>query len=190
MGIPKESALTLRANSVQSPPALIANLCSVLEVKDKVIVKGIYLASELSPWPLPLRVIIDMQLQLGLRISEVLRIRSFDILPLGKLRIRASKRGQDRIENYTDAYGFLKFCKRNGVQPFSDYNRFFIYRAYKKEGISLFHSKTKRMSVTHALRHKLVHELEKEVDQMSLISDILGHKSRRSIESYLKKKGG
>jgi len=188
MGLPKESALSIGNKSVKTPSAHNAILCEVQELFTPIIRKALFLSSKLSPWPISLRVLIDLQMRFGLRISEVLRINYSDLMPLGQIRIKASKRGKSRIINYSDDYDYLRFCRANGVKPFGDYDRFFIYREYKKQGIMLFHEKDKKYSVTHAFRHLLVTMLRNEVEDNSLISDVLGHKSRKSIESYIVKK--
>lgn len=185
MGIPKESVLSLGNKSVKTPSAHNAILCEVRDLFTPVVKKAMFLSSELSPWPVSLRVLIEIQLLFGLRVSEALSIGYADLMALGRIRISASKRGTSRIINYADRYGYLEMCRRNGVNPFADYNRFFIYREYKKNGIMLFHEKDKKYSVTHAFRHLLVTMLKSEIEDKSLISDILGHKSRKSIESYM-----
>lgn len=184
----EQSILTARKDAVKNPSAHNANLCSLLEQLNPVIRKALYLTSVYSTWPIALRVLLDMQLKLGLRISEVLRLRPIDILSMDKVRIRASKRGRDRLVNYTDIYGYLNICKKTGMIPFLDYDRFFIYRLYKKEGLMLFHEKDKKYSVTHAFRHLLVQEITRQVEDVSLLSELVGHKSRKSIDSYLPKK--
>lgn len=185
MGVPKESALSLGDKSVKTPSAHNAILCEVRNLFTPVVKKAMFLSSEFSPWPLSLRVLIELQLLYGLRVSEALSIGYADLMALGRIRIRASKRGTSRIINYADRYGYLEMCRRNGVKPFADFNRFFIYREYKKHGIMLFHEKDKKYSVTHAFRHLLVAMLKSEIDDKSLISDLLGHKSGKSIESYM-----
>lgn len=186
MGLPKNSALSVGTKSVKKPSAHNAILCELQETFTPVVQKALFLSSELSPWPLSLRVLIDLQLHFGLRVSEVLKINYPDLMPLGRIRIKASKRGVSRIINYTDRYGYLEFCRKTGTSPFADYNRFFIYREYRKNGIMLFHEKDKKYSVTHAFRHLLVTMLRKDIADKSLISDVLGHKSKKSIESYIK----
>jgi len=184
MDLRKGNTNTILTKSVKGTPAQNAILCGVLEAVNPVVSKALYLSSGVSSWPVPMRVIIDIQLREGLRVSEVLRIRHNDILSLGRLKVTASKKGQDRVINYDDPYGYLKFCKTNGVTPFKDYDRFFLYRAYKKEGIVLFHDLDKKSSVTHALRHLLVQQLTKEIEDKSLISTVLGHKSTKTISWY------
>lgn len=184
----QKSIMEAGIKSVQIAPAHNAKLCSVLEDLHPVVRKALYLSSAYSPWPIPLRVLLDMQLKLGLRISEVLRIRGVDLFSMDKVRIRASKRGRDRLVNYIDSYGYLKLCRSTGMIPFSDYDRFFIYRLYRKEGLMLFHEKDKKYSVTHAFRHLLVQELTKGIEDSSLMGDFIGHRFPDSIKSYLPRK--
>jgi len=184
MELRKGNANSLLDSSVLNPSAPNAILCAVRDGLDPVVSKALALTAKASPWPVPMRVIIDIQVRHGLRISEVLRIKHSDILTLGRLKITASKNGQDRIINYEDSFDYLRFCKANGVTPFKDYDRFFLYRAYRKEGIMLFHDFDKKYSVTHALRHLVVQQLTKEIEDKSLISSIMGHKSTKTLSWY------
>lgn len=183
--IDKKSSLVLRIKSVPNPTAQYAIPCSVLEEPTGLVLKAVTLSGSASPWPIPLRLIIHLQLLFGLRISEVLNITNYDLLSLGRIKIRTQKRGQDRIINYSDTYKYLDFCRKTSSHPFRDYNRFFVYREYKKHGIGLFHSKTGRYSITHSFRHIAAQTLNKEVKDKKLISNYIGHKSLKSLESYL-----
>lgn len=187
MGIPKGSILSKSNKSVQNPPAHNAILCALRDDLNPIVKKALCLSSEHSHWPLPMRVIIDMQVRHGLRISKVLRITKLDLISIDKIRIKASKRGTDRLISYRDTFGYLDFCKKTSSMPFKDYDRFFLYRAYRKEGIALFHDKDKKYSVTHAFRHLLVNQLVSEIEDNSLISDSIGHKSKKSLDNYIKK---
>lgn len=182
----RKNMITIGTKSVQKPSAHTAILCSVPGAGNPLLIKALTLSSDKSHWPIPLRVIIDLQLRLGLRISEVLKITPRDLMPLGRVRIRSSKRGKDRIVNYQDSFGYLEKCNNLSIVPFMDYDRFFIYRAYKKEGIMMYHSKGKKYSVTHLFRHLLAVSLDGQVDDKSLISDFIGHKSLKSLDSYVK----
>lgn len=181
----EKSILNARINSVKSSTAQNAILCSALNALNPVVRKGLYLTSVYSSWPIPLRVFLEMQMKFGLRVSELLQLKNVDILSMDKIRIRVSKRGKDRLIDYRDSYGYIEQCKRIGMIPFADYDRFFIYRLYKKEGLMLFHEKDKKYSVTHAFRHLLVQEMTRQIEDTSLVSDLIGHKSKKSIKSYM-----
>lgn len=106
-------------------------------------------------------------------------------MPLNRIVIKSLKKGKDRIVSYNDESGYLEYCRLNFVQPFSDYNRFFIYRLYKKNGLSLYHPASNKYSVTHAFRHLFAQMSSSSNVDKSLMSEFLGHKSKKSIDSYL-----
>jgi integrase len=181
----QKSIIGTRDNSVQNPTAHNTTLCAVRNKLNPVIKKAIALSEPTSSWPMPLKVLILLQLTFGLRISEVLNIKHSDILELGRLRIRTLKKGIDRIVYFDDRYGYFKRCKASGVNPFQDYNRFFIYRLYKKEGIMMFHDSSKKWSVTHSLRHFMVQQVMNEVNEKNLVTRYIGHSSKESLDNYL-----
>jgi len=181
-----KSTILLRVKSGLNPGAHNTIPCRFRNVHQAIIDKALYLASSKSPWPIPLRTICDLQLQYGLRISEVLNITPYDLLTLGRIRIRSQKRGKDRIINYSDINNYLNFCRESSVYPFRDFNRFFVYREYKKQGLCIFHSKGKKSSITHSFRHIIAQLLDMEIENKEQISEFLGHKSLKSLESYIK----
>jgi integrase len=181
----QKSITELPIKCVPNPSAQNAILCALQDNVHPVIKKAVALSEPSSNWPLPLKVFIQLQLTFGLRVSEVLSISHVDILSLGRLRLRTSKNGIDRIVNFTDRYGYLERCKANGVNPFADFNRFYIYRLYKKEGIMMFHENGRKWSVTHSLRHFMVQQVMSEVNERNLVSNYIGHASKKSLDSYL-----
>ncbi len=183
-----ENVISIQSKSVQNPTAHNATLCADRTKLNPLVSHALALIHDSHSWPESFRVIIDIQLRLGLRISEVLKLVPADLLPLGRIRIRSSKRGKDRILNYSDPFNYLEKCRQLSLLPFRDYNRFYVYREYKKFGIMLYLGDHKKYSVTHLFRHLFATSLDQVVDDRSLISDALGHKSRKSIESYVKPK--
>lgn len=183
----QNNIIGIRTKSVKNPFAHNANLCGVPTDTNPLMLKALYLSSSGSPWPPVLRSILELQLQHGLRISEVLRLRVVDLLSFSKVRIKTSKRGYNRIVSHHDGSGYLAKCKKFSIIPFADYNRFYIYREYRREGLMLFHSKDKKYSVTHLFRHLLLSQLNKEINEKELISKFIGHKKMESLKSYIPK---
>jgi len=185
MGEERKNIVRMRTSSAQNPVAHCAILCSSQEQSNPLVLKALSLSGSQSSLPRPLKVILSLQLFFGLRISEVLRLASSDLLALNRIRIRSSKRGKDRIISYSDPTGYLQKCRLNSLAPFFDYNRFNVYRLYKQNGLMLYLGINKKYSVTHLFRHLLATSLINEIDDKHLISDLLGHKSPKSIESYI-----
>ena len=49
----------------------------------------------------------------------------------------------------------------------------------------MFMQKGKRLTVTHSLRHLAALQLQSEGIELKTISDVLGHKSGKSVLSYI-----
>ena len=129
--------------------------------------------------------ILELQFVHGLRVSEVLGIRVVDLLSLHRIRINSKKGSISRVIVHVDSSGYLDKCRRIGMSPYSLYSRFYVYRLYKRLGISYTKPGAKHSAVTHAPRHWAAHEIVQLDKSKELGSDFLRHKSGRSIESYV-----
>lgn len=139
-----------------------------------------------SNWPVELKVILLLQCAFGLRISEVLSIRPYDLLAGNRIRIISKKKSNPRIIVYADSYGYLQKCKSLSLTPFRSYNRFWIYRQYKQAGIFLEVNSSSKLAVTHSLRHLLIQSLQHEDIDISLSASFLGHKDEKNTKIYQK----
>lgn len=95
--------------------------------------------------------IAHLQFVYGLRISEVLNIQHHHISRQGFVLIKSRKGSQDRIVFAGDALDYFDRCKANKVDPFKNFNRYFVYRQYKKVGLISFQTSSSKDSVTHSL---------------------------------------
>lgn len=132
-----------------------------------------------------LKSFIELQFAHGLRVSEVLGIRSNDLLSSHRIRIRSGKGSLKRVICHNDSTNYLDSCRLVGKSPFFDYSRFFVYRAYKKLGIDFSFGNGKHRSVTHAPRHFAALEIHQALKNKKIVSDFLRHKSVNSVESYI-----
>jgi site-specific recombinase XerC len=131
------------------------------------------------------RVAIDLMLSAGLRVSEILAQQSLRVNVLGQIFVFGSKGSDSKL--VTPLY-FKKFwLSRSGshVSPFIHISRFSLYRYLRANDISLRHGAGKNMSVTHSMRHLHVYLLEIMSLSEIQMSEVIGHKSLRSLKFYL-----
>ena len=128
--------------------------------------------------------IAHLQLIGGLRISEVLTLSPDDITFTGHIHIKSLKGSANAIIYAGNAADFLINCKQNCVKPFSLYSRFYVYRQYKKYGISFQSSQSSKSSVTHAIRHINTKAQLKESFSGESIQNFMRHKSKSNTEKY------
>lgn len=181
------SGKSRRFKPVSKPSAQTIKLCETGEDLESllkgVLAKRDYILKEHKL----LWYIIELQLSGGLRIAEVLSIMPGQILPTGHVLIKGKKGSSSRIVYTSDARGYLVRCRNNSVLPFMDYDRYWVYREYKKLGIGTKFKGKGNASVTHFFR-----QLNARLQQMSdveleNIGTFLGHKSQQSTQYYVNK---
>ncbi len=174
--------------AVLNPTAQTNKLCAVNKVQDSFGSSILSKIERLRHRDLVLFCIATLQLSGGLRISEVLNIMPSDITSIGHVVVKGSKGSSDRIIHAGNATTYLLRCRLNSTIPFYGYNRFFVYREYKKLGIEYQSANSKKKSVTHAFRQVMVESNRTEKVDSELISKQLGHKNEKNIKYYGKRK--
>ena len=125
-----------------------------------------------------------IQMSGGLRVSEVLHIHIYDVTATGLIKVKVLKGGNDKVINVHEAKDFLKQCVKNAYLPWQNWNRFYVYREYKRLGFPSIPTGQNKHAVTHLFRHLQAAELKKiKVDEKTL-AGYLGHKSLKSQQSY------
>lgn len=176
--------LESRINSVSSPCAQNTKLCNVQDKENVIMLKAKALIEEyLNSCPV-LSYFISLQMMYGLRVSETLNISSGDILFNGSISLRVSKGGENRIIVPIIGLDYFLRCRRGNVMPFKDFNRYWIYRLYKRYNIVLDQGDNKKKSVTHAFRHVNTSMLRKDKVDKDIIKKSLGHKKEKTQEYY------
>lgn len=124
----------------------------------------------------------------GLRVSEMLAITPRDIDALGRVMIKSLKGGVLRLcDTGENASQFLVW-REHGYVPWRTWDRFFVYRQFKKYGIQIDVQGNGKKSVTHALRHVSA-QISATVDpSLEATKTHLGHKSKTNTEIYAKSK--
>lgn len=128
--------------------------------------------------------IAKLQLAGALRISEVLNIAPSDISPAAHVLVHSQKGSDSKLVFDSSVSSYLLKCRALSVYPFSFYNRFYVYRQYKKHGIVFKSYLSSHYSVTHSLRHVAV--LAARISNFSdnNIKRLTGHKNQKNIEYY------
>jgi len=174
----------LRTKAVQTPNAQFTTLCAD-PLQDKSIELAILQKIEtVKKQSKLLAMLMKLMLANGLRISEVLQIKSGDISTGSRILIRGKKRSFDRVIDGSEFHEYLQMCRNNSIQPFAIFDRYHVYREFKKLGISIKFNGNKKNSVTHALRHIAGREIKNLSKSVETTGRALGHKSFNSTKHY------
>lgn len=174
--------------SVVTPPAQYTKQCVELspDVQEIVTKVNNLIASEKTAYPM--RVLLSVMMDNALRVSEVIRISHYDIDNLGRICIKGMKGSADRIITSSRYKEYFLRCKSSQVDPFGLYNRYFLYRFFKNNGLILQFDKGTRNAVTHALRYISIKEMKQAGYKDETKQRFTGHKSRKNVEYYENKK--
>lgn len=126
-----------------------------------------------------------LQLVSGARISEVLNVRSQDIVNSQQVIIRGLKGSRDRLITLLFESDYLKMCYITKRQPFAGLDRFKMYRFYKRYGIVLRTKSGTNNKVTHRLRYDYILKIQSFTHNIDSTADLVGHKSTHSTSHYL-----
>jgi len=128
--------------------------------------------------------IAELQYYNSCRVSELLNARCHDISSQCKIFLKASKNSSNRIIFSPSSLQYLLYCKNNNVDPFTCYDRYFIYRLYKRYGIELSKRFGSKNAVTHIFRYLAADAVNSDVNSVEKTQSQLGHKSKKSSEYY------
>ncbi len=123
----------------------------------------------------------------GHRISEVLSLKTTDIVPPDALLIRALKRSRPRVLRLPELQPALALLLQGRDHPLFSISYHQVYRAYLRSGIVLYNHCGSRRSVTHAPRRAFIQAVHRVSKTLDITRDCVGHKSRTSTLTYLKK---
>lgn len=133
-------------------------------------------------------IVLDLLLCSGLRVSEVCGIRPEDILNEKTVFVRGLKGSRDRVVTLQVMTDFHYFRIRCPWRWELGLNRWYIYRLCKEYGIYEQILGNKKLAVTHSGRHELIVSLQDAGLAPEEIAQVIGHKSVKSTEHYLKHK--
>lgn len=134
--------------------------------------------------PIAMRAVITLLWQSGGRVSDILNVTEKDITEQGFISIHQSK-GSNYITLQPIYYrNYWLSLKGSTLPPGKVYNRFHVYRLLKKYNITYRRKGRVNNAVTHAFRHNLAKELQHIDSTKKRAQDGLGHRSKRSTDSY------
>jgi len=170
--IPSPTAQTVKLCQPDDPHMVLLNhLLSVIASKTK--------RYEME------RVLCDLMLSGGLRVSEALQPNQFKVSFLGQVFIKGSKGSEDKLVTPLFFKDFWK--KRSGtlLNPFVHISRFSFHKWLMSESIYIVHGNNKKNSTTHAMRHLHVYLMQIMEMDSEQIRKVLGHKGTNAIKFYL-----
>jgi len=175
----------LRTNSVPAPSAQSlpsATVDNPLTARRASIITKL---QNLTNIDLTLRAFLVFFFQYGLRVSELCNISPKDIDVSGLVFIRGLKGSSDRfLQASFDVDRIISF--RSSAHHFGYYyNRFFIYRLFKRLNISLYKVGSSKAAVTHAGRHLFADLAANYSSDFSGVADALGQKNSSSALYYI-----
>lgn len=128
--------------------------------------------------------LLELQMLYGLRVSEALKLAPCDYVGHGVFRAKTDKGGKNRMIRIVYNMDYI----RSGIiykLPLIDrYNRFYVYRVYKKIGIFKRYNSNKYQSVTHFFRHEIVKEMKRKNIDNETITSFMGWRSEKTILYY------
>lgn len=119
-----------------------------------------------------------------LRVSEVLNIKGTDITNTYHIKIKGSKHSNNKLISCYELKSWLSSYKGHNVYLFNEFNRFYIYREFKKYGISFKSANSTKQSVTHAIRHITASEINDNNSDIDYKQLLLGHKKQSNSKLY------
>lgn len=186
----------MRANGlikggVKSGSALVAHsdsMCgfvSTIEEASLAVESQLLLVSAID-WQVG--IVGRLQLLYGLRISEILGIRGSDIDKMGRIVVKGKKGSNTRL--IIDNQGVKWWIAQRGLgtNKVFGFDRFYVYRIYKKCGIVHEMEGKKHKAVTHYCRHLYVKAMQQSTNDIEITKQLTGHKAVANTKKYLQSK--
>lgn len=171
-------------SSVSEPNAQTTTLCGLGLEDDYMKYIETLIHKAATYHSIELAVLTDLLFTNGLRVSEALSIRSTDIASNGMVKVRGLKGSKDRICYTTHMSRELVALRSTGGLIFGNLSRFYVYREFKKLGISFSVPGMDKKSVTHAPRHLFVLQAKASGWDTADTQAAIGHNSIQSTEYY------
>jgi integrase len=176
---------SIHTNSVSIPPAQSDKLC---DVGEGVMGSRAWVVAELGRIRLQsvkLYLCSDLLLTYGLRVSEVLSLTGSDISKSGRVRVISKKNSEIRVIHHYELCHYFAHLIGSRNLLFSEYDRFYIYRVFRRQGLSGLFGENKNKSVTHLGRHLVGLDISDSFGDVSVVKSYLGHKSINSSNHYV-----
>ena len=135
----------------------------------------------------PERSILELMLDEGLRISDVLNIKPKHVDSFGYITIIQGKGSLIKVVRNSKNLSFWLGQVKNGFVISDSYNRFYFYRLLKKKGIQMSVSGCSNQKVTHSLRYARANAVMNASKDLEIVKQDLGHRSINSTKYYVRK---
>lgn len=132
------------------------------------------------------RSILELMLDEGLRISDVLNIKPKHVDSFGYITIIQGKGSSIKVVRNSKNLSFWLGQVRNGFVISDSYNRFYFYRLLKKKGIQMSVSGCSNHKVTHSLRYARAIAVMNASKDLEIVKQDLGHRSINSTKYYVR----
>ena len=128
---------------------------------------------------------VGLMFSAGLRVSDLLSIDYRNVSINLIIEVPQSK-GSNTLTvqpiYYRDVW---RLIYDNKLAPFSLYDRFFMYRLFKKYSLQINNGSGRNASVTHAGRKYLANAMYSDKENIESAKKALGHKSANSTRYYI-----
>ena len=133
------------------------------------------------------RFLLECQLLSGCRVSQLLKINYNNISNFGQVLIPGSKGSNQTVVTVTITKDYAISIANNKIQLSGQRNRFYLYRLWKRLGISVLNEGDEKYRVTHALRHSIISGMSSINVEPNVIKNEIGHKNVNSQVAYIHK---
>lgn len=177
-----------RDKSVLNPSAQTSGLCAPGTGRETAYQAAVSDFLVDNAQPIALRALVELMSVSGCRISQALSISRNNISKNGRITLKGAKGGVDVIAAPILYKSFFIGFKDGINCGFADYNRFYVYRVFRRYGLWLAGFTSEKKAVTHSFRHALINDISSTSVTSEGIANVLGHKSLKSQTYYVNKK--
>ncbi len=179
---------TQRDKSVLTPSEQTPELCEAGSSQVTRIITQLHKLLANQQEPEIVRAGIALMFQEGLRVSEMLNISGIDVKPGLKIVIKGLKYSHNRLVQPISFRTTWERFQGVNLKIGDDWDRYWLYRLFRRYNIQLSHVTGQNLSVTHSLRYIYIKQLAAESVDIELIQKAIGHKSIKSTQHYERKK--
>lgn len=121
----------------------------------------------------------------GCRVSELLSLSFSDVINYHQVIIRGKKGSNSREFSVLPYVDYFKLYRGSPLLIFRAFNYAFVRRAFIRHNIGFVDKNSKNKKITHAPRHQKISQLYKSINELSVVQEVIGHKSQKSTAHYL-----
>jgi integrase len=172
-------------NSVPSLSAQSVTVCAPPADTLLLLDHALHFITIKSNVPMVEKLLVDLMLSGGLRVSEALNQSQFKINYLGQVYINGLKGSNNKL--VTPLF-FRDWWLSNApivFNPFINYSRFCVHRLFVANSLIIVNSGQSKNSTTHSLRHLNVTLMQLMELPKEELSRLIGHKSLTAINYYI-----